>query len=432
MLGAMARPAITLAALATAAVPGLEVASARPRSTGRSHEFDAAEIQTTAGEALIVRVPRSQRAETDQSTDLNALRALSVGVRQRLPFEVPEYVGQAPIGPTRGIVYRFIPGTELSATQLTADATLAASVGLAIAAIHSLPISVVADAGLPVHSAAEARQAVDSLISDDGNTGHVPAALLRRWDEATDDDALWQFAPTVINGQLAADSFVISGERVNGVLGWSELSVGDPARDVHWLLSARGEYAELALESYRAGRGGNIDPKLARRAVLLGELELARWLLHGVSLRDEAIIADAVGLLDGLVAHVFADEVAPISADTGTVMAVDDVESMLAETPWLPGGESQVSLMTDSFEPERWNLDADSVEPDGEADAVAPAAEALGGSGVAEAVTEDDEPVALPFEPATTPLPGASSFDEDQVSTEPLSFPQRDTNSASS
>ena len=35
------------------------------------------------------------------------------------------------------------------------------------------------------------------------------------------------------------------------------------------------------------------DHQLRKRARLYAELEIARWLLHGVDSRDEAIIADA-------------------------------------------------------------------------------------------------------------------------------------------
>ena len=43
------------------------------------------------------------------------------------------------------------------------------------------------------------------MIDRASDTGYLPAAILRRWEQATDDDALWQFAPTVIHGSLSTN-----------------------------------------------------------------------------------------------------------------------------------------------------------------------------------------------------------------------------------
>src|SRR5690606_22088617 len=73
-LCAMARPPLTLAALATAAVPGLEVRRARAH-TRRSHgAYDSVELETVDGRRLVIRMPRSQAAESEQSADLVAIR----------------------------------------------------------------------------------------------------------------------------------------------------------------------------------------------------------------------------------------------------------------------------------------------------------------------------------------------------------------------
>ena len=221
----------------------------------------------------------------------------------------------------------------LGADELTAHDRLATSVGLAIAAIHSLPTGFIADAGLPRQTAEQSRDAVVELVGRAADTGHLPAAILRRWEEATDDDALWRFRPTVVNGALTADSILVEGDTVSGVLGWSSLAESDPARDLHWLLTSRGQAAEAALGAYVGARNGGADAHLPQRALLYGELELARWLLHGVDARDEAIVDDAVGLLDGLVESVHDRSSEPLSPETGPILAVGDVERMLDETP---------------------------------------------------------------------------------------------------
>ncbi|MCD2442640.1 phosphotransferase [Agromyces sp. SYSU K20354] len=369
----MARPPLTLAALATAAVPGLEVRAARAH-TRRSHgAFDAVEFHTTDDRHLLIRVPRSQTAETEQSADLVALRAMTPGIRSRLAFRVPAFVGQAPIDGTRGVVTEFIPGAVLGADELTAHDRLAASVGLAVAAIHSLPTGFIADAGLPRQTAEQARDAVVELVGRAADTGRLPAAILRRWEEATDDAALWRFRPTVVNGALTADSIVVDGDTVSGVLGWAALAESDPARDLHWLLTSRGQAAEAALAAYVGARNGGADSHLPQRALLYGELELARWLLHGVDARDDAIVEDAVGLLDGLVESVHDRSSEPLSPETGPILAVDDVERMLDETPHdRLARERGGALLTDSYDVSEFERHAAGERPTPPMDATAP------------------------------------------------------------
>ncbi|BDZ55969.1 phosphotransferase [Agromyces marinus] len=347
----MARPPLTLAALATAAVAGLEVRAARAHSRGSDGSFDAVELHATDGRRLLIRAPRSQTAESEQSADLVALRALTPGIRSRLPFAVPRFVGQAPIGPTRAVVTEFIPGAARTADELTSNAHLAGEVGRAIAAIHSLPAGFIGDSGLPRRTAGEAREAAVALIDRAADTGRLPAALLRRWEEATDDDTLWRFAPTVVNGALDAASFLVDGDGVSGVLGWSALAFDDPARDLHWVLTATGDAAETTLTAYIAARSGGADAELARRALLYGELELARWLLHGIDTHDDTIIDDAVGLLDSLVASVHDRSSESLTTDTGPALAVADVERLLDETPrdGLPR-EQASTMLTDSYD----------------------------------------------------------------------------------
>lgn len=356
----MARSHLTLAALATSAVAGFDVAQARSHSQGVHGMFDSALLIGRDGRRLIIRVPNNQTAETEQSADLVALRALTVGNRSRLPFDIPEFVGQAPIDSTRAVVYELLPGDSFDADALIRHTAVAGSIGRAIAAVHSLPTTFVGDAGLPQRTADECRTSTIELIDRADGTGLVPEALVRRWEQATDDDGLWQFAPTVIHGSLSSESFLISDDAVAGVLGWAELAVGDPARDLHWLLASGEEAARTALAAYSGARQGS-DQRIAGRALLYAELELVRWLLHGTDTRDQEIVDDAVAMLDSLVETVHRQTMRPLGPEEGPVLEVSDVEAMLAATPRdrVPH-DSSAALQTDSFD--RSEFDTGSYE----------------------------------------------------------------------
>ena len=190
----MARSHLTLAALATSAVAGLDAVAASSFGASTGSDFDAAIITAADGKHFIIRVPRNQRAEAEQSADLVALRALSAGVRTRLPFAVSAFAGQVPVDSTRGIVYEFVYGDKQPLGSYgNGPDSLAASVGRSIASIHALPTSFVADAGLPVMTAGECLRSCVTIADRAAATGLLPAALIGRWERASEDPALWQF-----------------------------------------------------------------------------------------------------------------------------------------------------------------------------------------------------------------------------------------------
>jgi len=331
----MARSHLTLAALATSAVAGLDAVAAASFGSPTGGEFDAAIITGADGRHFIIRVPRNPRAEAEQSADLVALRALSTGVRTRLPFAVSTFAGQVPVGGTRGIVYEYVYGSKVGLGAYTAS--LAHSVGIAVAAVHSLPTSFVTDAGLPVLTAGESLRSCVTVADRASATGLLPAALIGRWERATEDQELWQFQPTVINGALSADSILSADGVVTGILGWQDLRVGDPARDLQWLVAARGEgVTEAAFDAYTHVRGVG-DRQLKQRAMFYAELEIAKWLLHGTETRSTEIVDDAVEMLTGLVDNIRNDVMNPIGAQSMPTMAVDEVEELLERTERAAG-----------------------------------------------------------------------------------------------
>jgi aminoglycoside phosphotransferase (APT) family kinase protein len=325
----MARSHLTLAALATAAVPELDAAGAMAIGSGTHGDYEAALITGTDGAHWIIRVPNSERAEAEQSADLVALRALSTGIRSRLPFGVSSFAGQVPVGGTRAVVYGFVHGNRIALQDIAPGDGIASSLGRAIAAIHALPTSFVTDAGLPVLSPTELLRANLVIMDRASATGLVPGALLGRWEGATEDSALWQFAPTVVNGSLSAESVLVDGQEISGILGWQGLSVGDPARDLFWLLgSPRDGVADSVIDAYQLERGSS-DRHLTRRARLYSELEIAKWLLHGSQQRSTEIVDDAVAMLHSLADRVHNDLSATLGASVQPTMAVDEVEAML-------------------------------------------------------------------------------------------------------
>jgi macrolide phosphotransferase len=295
------RSPLALAALSTAAVPGLDARSVRREDV--PGEYDVAVVTAADGTLWEVRAPRSAMAGAALEAEMELLEALHLyheaGV---LPFAVPRVAGSAllPEG-GRAVVHKHIAGSPLDIETLMPGPGLAADLGRTLAAVHELPASVVEACGLPSYAADVYRERRLVELDEAAATGRVPTALLRRWEAALEDVALWRFRPVVVHGDLAADQVLVAGGRVAAITGWSDARVADPADDLAWLLvAAPPESVDSIMEAYQLRRTELQDPRLVDRALLVGELALARWLLHGVRQGLPEVVEDAEAMLADL------------------------------------------------------------------------------------------------------------------------------------
>lgn len=351
----MTRSPLTLAASVTVALPGATVVRTAALSTGLSGRFDSALVELDDGRRVVVRASTDESGATELAAESIALRALTPGVRALLPFRAPEFHGEAQLPDGRILATGWVPGYAVETAELPAGPGAATSLGIALAALHALPHSVVRAVGLPIRTAADARESVRDVIERADATHHLPVTLATRWRAAVDDDLLWNFEPTVILGDASASSFRYEDRNdiptVSGVLGWQALAVGDPAVDLHWLVAAP-EASEDVLATYADSASRAPDGQVSVRARLYAELEFAKWLIHGHDQHRDDIVDDAVALLDALVDGL--REAAPL---TGAIATVD---------PWAAGGSSRdaddeaenasTSMQTDAYDPEMLSL----------------------------------------------------------------------------
>ena len=297
----MPRSPLALAALATAAVPGLDARSVRPEEL--PGDYDVAVVTADDGVDWLVRAPRTTMAGAALEAETELLEALHLYVDAGvLPFTVPQVAGFAllPEG-GRAVVHRHVTGTALDLEALRPGPGLAADLGRTLAAVHELPASVVESCGLPSYTAAEYRERRLVELDEAAATGKVPPTLLRRWEAALEDVALWRFQPVVVHGDLATDQMLVTGGRVTAISGWSDARVADPADDLAWLLvAAPPDAVDSIMEAYQLRRTELHDARLVDRALLVGELALARWLLHGVRRGLGDVVADAEAMLADL------------------------------------------------------------------------------------------------------------------------------------
>lgn len=296
------RSPLALAALATAAIPGLDVIAARPPRVPGA-DFDVAAVLDSERNRWVVRAPRTAAAGAAMEGEIALLHHLGRAADDGLlGFQVPRPAGFAALPEGgRAMIYPELVGSPLRVDDIGPGPGLAAEVGRALAKLHELDTSVVADAGLPTYDADAYRRRRLNELDEAARTGHVPASLLRRWEHALENVSLWRFKATVVHGDLASEHVLVQGQQVRGVLDWSESRVADPADDLAWLYAEAGdEGLESVLEAYALGRTEGADEHITDRALLAGELALVRWLMHGVRVRDGEIIDDAIAMLGQL------------------------------------------------------------------------------------------------------------------------------------
>ena len=292
----MDRSPAFLAALASAAVPGLDPVSVEALPSTPDQSFDVAFVQDAEHRRWVVRAPRSDvaGAEMDRTVGLLAL------LGRRLPFAVPApkgFVALAEGG--RAAVYPYLPGHQLDFAELPPGPGLAAELGRALAALHNTDPGVYEEAGLPSYDADAYRTRRLADLDRAAESGRVPTTLLARWEAALEDVSLWRFAPTATHGDLTGDQVLAvftddadaSTGKIRALTGWEDAKVADPADDFAALVAdAPPGAVETVLEAYAHQRVERPDANLLVRARLVAELGLLGTLMTALTRKDAGAV----------------------------------------------------------------------------------------------------------------------------------------------
>lgn len=302
--------ALTLAALANAAMPGMAPVSVTPVSTAHPwgpQRFHTAIVTDADGGQWVVQLPTDAVFAARQDAVIPLLSLLG----SRVPFAVPTPQGEVRLRDGRSaVVYPRLPGAPLDLARLPAGSQVAARVGQAIAAIHNLDRALIEEATLPTYEGEDCRRRHLADLDRLAGTGRAPAGLLSRWEAALDDVSRWRFAPTVIHGRLTGSRILLQADdpadsdtaQVAAILGWEEACVGDPAADfahvVRWCTPAA---ADTVFEAYAMARTEPAESRLLERATLLAEFDVGAAFLGALLAEDDegaTRLADQLAELD--------------------------------------------------------------------------------------------------------------------------------------
>lgn len=335
----MKRTVMELAALASAAMPGLDIVEAAafpddPRA------FDSAIVTDADNNHWRVRSPRNSQAAFRLETEIQVLSGFTPAIRAHLPFRVPSVAGAVQLDSLRTFIYHQMPGKPVDLDTVTrSEGQTIDDIGRIIAAIHKLPRAVVETADLPAYGAEQSRARLLSELDQMALTGKVPSALLHRWENAFEERPMWTFTPRVVHGDFDESSLLIDRNRAVGVTAWTDLHIGDPARDFMWLASTDSlEFREAVLSAYHrhmAVPSDRVDLHIMRRAALAAEFSLAKYLMSGIHASNDEVIAEAEAMLCELAADIdrtggqdigqqFWEPSAEVAAEDDVVIASDE------------------------------------------------------------------------------------------------------------
>ncbi|MEN9731387.1 MAG: hypothetical protein RL488_697 [Actinomycetota bacterium] len=331
------RNSLILAALAADAVSSVSFRDVKELTNNLGGSISAALLTGSNGNHYVIRQGANDAASLELATEVAALKVLN---NVELPFKVSKVLGEtrAP-GQRQAIVFEFVYGKPVDFDRISAGNPLAESLGAAIAAIHNLDLETVRDAGFPDFTPADTvRQRLNELDRL-AATGKIPKVLLDRWSEALENVSLFRFTPTVVHSNISPVNLLELDGAISGVLGWSGLKIGDPAEDFSSLAGTGNQELMDAVRFAYLGDRKIIDPNLNQRAHLYAEMHMGKWLLHGVSIGDEGIVAEGVGMLNILVEEIEGGQAPALTAGTfarqggSFIEAAEDAEPELVVVP---------------------------------------------------------------------------------------------------
>ena len=176
---------------------------------------------------------------------------------------------------------------------------VAAELGRALAALHNVDRAVFEEAGVAVYDAESYRSRHLADLDRAAATGHVPTALLSRWEKALENVSAWRFAPTPVHGDVRGGRVLVSFAEeddpgtatVRALTGWEHAKVADPADDLAaFAAECSPETFESVIEAYAVARIERPDRHLRLRAWLAAELRGLTGLLDAVAAGEPLLI----------------------------------------------------------------------------------------------------------------------------------------------
>ncbi|MFD0705204.1 phosphotransferase [Alloscardovia venturai] len=295
------RSVLEIAALASAAMPGLSVATTRGSeqffTSGDKKDIVTAVITSVEGVEYDVSVSSSAQGKKLLKERAKAAYVLShskgtVG----LSFAVEDYTlfvpGDDMSGVTGDCAVYITPhhdGNALMLNSLTSDQCVSA--GTAIAAIHRMRKGFLSAAHYRSYTSADIHEQLTRWIHSLESAGHIPTEIIENWRAIIGTDGLWDFAACPVHGGYSDGDFIFNSSSVAALHHWENMQINDPARDLAWIFIHLDKPRRNAfISAYSRVMGSHLDNMIWLRAGLWTQMEQVGEYMRALANADTAKI----------------------------------------------------------------------------------------------------------------------------------------------
>ena len=263
--------------------------------------YDSTAFDVNRG--LVFRFPKRADVEAQLFVETAILPRLAEGT----PVPIPQFSFRGKPSeqfPRHFAGYPKLPG--VSGIGLNLDRSqlleLAPVLGGFLSFVHSFPVNVAAQCGVP-ECAPEAliEEVRAEAVSDVHVVTHVgldalEGPLRTLFSTGIEADEMNRVTPTLVHRDLAAEHILLdpASKRVTGIIDWSEISVSDPAIDFAGIFHWGGlDFTNAVLSHYQV----RVDDGLLERARLLAAAKCIGDIVFGLKTHRQEYIDSAIRAL---------------------------------------------------------------------------------------------------------------------------------------
>ncbi|TCD54722.1 phosphotransferase [Alloscardovia theropitheci] len=295
------RSVLEIAALASAAMPELSVATTRGSEqflmSGDRKDIVTAVITSVEGIEYDVSVTSSTDGKSLLKDRARAAYVLSrskgpVGLSfalENYTLYLPGDSAQDATGDNAVFISTHIDGDAVHLTDLTSQQCTAA--GTSIAAIHRMRPGFLKAAKYRSYSALDIQNQLTSWIRNLEEAGHIPSEIIDNWKEIIATEGLWNFTSCPVHGGLTDGDILFLSNSVSAIRHWENMQINDPARDLAWVFTHLDKPRRDAfIAAYSRVMGNRLDNMIWLRAGLWTQMEQVGEYMRALTNADTAKI----------------------------------------------------------------------------------------------------------------------------------------------
>ncbi|MFC0265011.1 phosphotransferase [Alloscardovia macacae] len=342
------RSVLEIAALASAAMPELAVASTRGSEqfimSGDKKDITTAVVTSIEGMEYDVSVSSSSEGKSvlkDRAKAAYVLTQSKAGVGLSFALEdytlyIPGDSAQDVTGDNAVYITPHVDGDAVALKNLTSAQCTAA--GTAIAGVHRLRPGFLRSARYRAYSAEAIQGQLSHWMTSLESAGHIPSEIIDNWRNIISTDGLWNFTACPVHGGIENGDLLFVSNSVSAIRHWENMQINDPARDLAWIFSHLNKsHRDAFIASYSRMMGSRLDNMIWLRAGLWTQMEQVGEYMRALKNADTAKILAFKSQVNSLAHQIAKNNPQRPSSERRTSLTVGD----LLENPSAVQGKAE-------------------------------------------------------------------------------------------